>query len=245
MLPEHGSGLVTDDLLENALWVEDGGDGQLNGTDYLLFYAPGPHRGLPDPANRRFAHQKNLYSEASYYYLTTGSTGQQITTLSTRYSPNTTIIGFSERFYYELDTVNLLSSGRQWFGEDFADAPGKLVTRQYTVPALSSTTEPAQLQASCGSRSFGNATRFRLSAGNQAVLILDIPPVAMGPYDQFACAAEGTGSFVPAPGELTVRFDYTPGSANAQGWLDWLEVFTRRPCRWRACSNWLFATGTA
>ncbi len=57
---------------------------------------------------------------------------------------------------------------------------------------------------------------------------MDIPPVATGPYDQFARTVEASGTFTTTQNELSIRFDYTPGSANAQGWLDWLEVFTRR-----------------
>src|SRR5262245_28338956 len=48
MLPEKPVNTVPDDLVENAIWIEDGGDGQLNGSDYLLFYAPGPHAWLKD-----------------------------------------------------------------------------------------------------------------------------------------------------------------------------------------------------
>src|SRR5688572_7523549 len=42
MLPETNGGAWTDDLEENAILIADGGDGIINGTDYILFYAPGP-----------------------------------------------------------------------------------------------------------------------------------------------------------------------------------------------------------
>ncbi|WP_315818117.1 hypothetical protein [Paraflavitalea speifideaquila] len=41
MLPENNSGVIIDDLTENAIWVEDGGDGVLNGNDFLLFMRQG------------------------------------------------------------------------------------------------------------------------------------------------------------------------------------------------------------
>jgi len=228
MLPENAGGARVDDLLENAIWVEDGGDGLLNGADYLLFYAEGPHHWTNDPANRRFSHQKNVYSEQSFYYLTIGGTGKRIPVPTTGLSPNTSITTFSDRYFYELDTVNLLSSGRQWFGEDFGDAPGKLKSRSLTVPVSSITTDPGLITTSCLARSFGASGRFNVSINNQPVLAMDIPPVATGPYDQFARTVESSGTFATTQNELVVRYDYTPGSANAQGWLDWLEVFTRR-----------------
>src|ERR1700741_3729631 len=33
VIPENCSGIKEDDLFENAIWIEDGGDGQLNGSD--------------------------------------------------------------------------------------------------------------------------------------------------------------------------------------------------------------------
>ncbi|MDF2193063.1 type IX secretion system sortase PorU [Paraflavitalea sp. CAU 1676] len=228
MLPEDNKTPVIDDLAETALWAEDGGDGILNGSDYLLFYAPGPHAWLADPAARTFSHQKNVYSEQSFYFISIGGTGKRITTANQPLSPNITINTFSERYFYELDTVNLLSSGRQWFGDDFADAPGKLRSRSFTVRMPGITPEPARLTASCLSRTFGNQGRFNITVNNQAVLSMDIPPVATGPYDQFARIVEASNNFTATQSDLSVRFDYTPGSANAQGWLNWFEVLARR-----------------
>jgi hypothetical protein len=152
MLPENAGSVVMDDLTENAIWVEDGGDGVLNGNDYLLFYAPGPHSWTVDPVNRRFSHQKNVYSEQSFYYLSVGGTGKRITSFNTPLAPNTNISSFSDRYFYELDTVNLLSSGRQWFGEDFAEAPGKLKARSFVVTIPAVAPEPGLIRASCLAR---------------------------------------------------------------------------------------------
>lgn len=240
MLPENANGRVVDDLAENAIWVEDGGDGILNGNDYLLFYAQGPHSWISDPVNRRFSHQKNVYSEQSFYYLTIGGTGKRILTPNTTLAPNTNIISFSDRYFYELDTVNLLSSGRQWFGEDFADGPGKLKTRSFVVSIPSVTTDPAVITASCLARSFGTSGRFNVSVNNQAVLAMDISPVATGPYDQFARIVESSGTCTSIQSELAVRFDFTPGSANAQGWLNWFEVFARRSLSMAGVNQLLF-----
>jgi hypothetical protein len=61
MLPEACAGQVQDDLKENAIWVEDGGDGVFSGSDYFLFFAQGPHQWKKDSLNKRFAHEKNLF----------------------------------------------------------------------------------------------------------------------------------------------------------------------------------------
>ncbi|MGQ7368007.1 hypothetical protein ACTGXS_11025, partial [Streptococcus suis] len=50
MLPENNATNRIDDLFENAIWMEDGGDGIFNGNDYALFYAGGPHQWRYDTA---------------------------------------------------------------------------------------------------------------------------------------------------------------------------------------------------
>ena len=78
MLSENNSGPWTDDLQENAIMVVDGGDGILNGSDHILFYANGPDQWLKDSANRRFSHQKNIYSDKAFYFLSVGGNGKRI-----------------------------------------------------------------------------------------------------------------------------------------------------------------------
>jgi len=44
MLPENPAIRINDDLQELAISIEDGGDGVINGSDRILFYAQGPTR---------------------------------------------------------------------------------------------------------------------------------------------------------------------------------------------------------
>lgn len=227
MLPENANGLKTDDLAENAIWVEDGGDGVLNGADYILFYAPGPHAWVKDSVNKSFHHQQNLYSDSAYYYITVGGTGKRVNTLNAAGTPNTTIADFNHRYFYELDTINFLSSGKQWYGEEFSDGPGKIKTRNYTVPIPSITNQPARVTASWLARSFGTASRFNLSVNAAAVLQQDLLPVTNGAYDLFARIEQTSGTFITTQSPLTITIDYTIGSFSSQGWLDWFEIVAR------------------
>ena len=224
MLPEKAGDPKTDDLVENAIWVEDGGDGLLNGADYLLFYAAGPHPWLKDSVNKTFHHQKNVYSETASYFLTVGSNGKRIATVNTTTPANTSITQYTGSWFYELDTVNFLSSGRQWYGEEFSDAPGKTLTRTYTVN-IPNVSGSGSVTAACVARSFGTNARFTVRVNNQSVTTVDMPASGNGNYDPFAQAGQSSGAFAGAS-PLSVRFDYT-GSSNSQGWLDWCEVFAR------------------
>ncbi len=132
MLPESNSIRVVDDLLENAIKVVDGGDGVLNGSDYILFYSPGPHQWLADLPNRTFHHQYNLYSDTAYYYITVGGQGKRIQLETQSLQPTFSITSYTDRYVHELDTFNFLSSGKQWFGEEFC--PGTRESAYAFIP---------------------------------------------------------------------------------------------------------------
>jgi len=227
MLPEKPVNSIPDDLIENALWVEDGGDGRLNGSDYILFYAPGPHAWTKDSANKTFHHQKNIYSDTSYYYLTIGQNGKRIATANVTTPANTTISQATRSWFFELDTVNFLSSGRQWYGEEFSNSGGKPLTRTYSVSMPNILPDATTLAAACVARSFGSNSRFSISVNNQQAMQLDVPATGTGSYDAFATFAQSSATFSTTQSPVTVRFDYTPGSTGSQGWLDWFEILAR------------------
>jgi hypothetical protein len=119
MLDENNAAQRPDDLFENPIEMSDGGDGLFNGSDYFLFYAPGPHRWLKDSANQSFSHQKNRYSDTAYYYITIGGTGKRILLQSPAATATVNVNSYNERYFYENDLVNFLNSGKEWYGEEF------------------------------------------------------------------------------------------------------------------------------
>jgi len=229
MLAESNSGPWQDDLVENAIQVVDGGDGLLNGSDHILFYAPGPDGWIPEPAGARFSHKKNIYTGQSFYYLTIGGTGKRISTAPPGPAPNLVITGFSERYVHELDTVNFLNSGREWYGEEFANAPGKTLTRVFSVPMNGIRNGTViQLRTECISRSTGSGSRFDIKINDQPAGQILVNPLTGGAYDLFARSVTSLLNGVAVPGETKIEFSYVPGSFNAQGWLNWFEIFLRR-----------------
>lgn len=228
MLPEAASGFRYDDLFENAIQVVDGGDGILNGSDYILFYAPAPDRWIKDSVNKSFRHQKHLYSEESFYYITIGGAGKRVADAANAPASNLTITSFDDLYFHELDTFNLLSSGREWYGEEFTDAPGKTLSRNFSLSLPGIAGQPATLRTHCIARSFGSSSRFTVRVNNDPLIEADILPVQNGPYDLYARENISSANFVPAQDNLTINFQYTPGSFGSQGWLNWFELLARR-----------------
>jgi hypothetical protein len=229
MLPEANAIPRLDDLEENAITVVDGGDGVLNGTDYVLFFSNGADVWLKDSVNKRFTHKKNLYSDKAFYYLSIAGTGKRIQIDQNNFIPNTTVTSFDDRLFHELDTINFLSSGKEWFGEEFSNTPGHSLTRDFSfnIPNVD-VNSPVTISTDCVARSISVASRFDLAVNSQPLQQITIPPVTGGQYDRLAEQRQGiTNTNVSQP-SFILNYRYVPGSFNSQGWLNWFEIFSRR-----------------
>lgn len=129
-----------DDLPEIPIYMELGADGIFNEGDYLLFYAQGPVKINYDSQKNVYQHVQNPYSTKGYYFLTTDcGTGKRIALQQEQASGNDTlhIRQSYNYFYHEKELINLLESGREWYGESFTNSSK---TRKFTfdIPSLAS-----------------------------------------------------------------------------------------------------------
>ncbi|MBA2330599.1 MAG: type IX secretion system sortase PorU, partial [Flavisolibacter sp.] len=229
MLPEANDQPYDDDLQEIGIEVFDGGDGIVSGTDYILFFAAGPHKWIPDSVNKRFSHKKNLYSERQFFYISVGGDGKRIINQQLSVSSAVKVDAFDERYFHELDSVNFLQSGKEWYGEEFSNLPGRTTLKQFAVPASNvGLNAPITVGASFVSRSINNGSSFQVSLNGQNVLQVPVPAISSGLYESFAREASAFQTLINTQNSLNLSVSYTPGSFNAQGWLNWFEVFYRR-----------------
>jgi hypothetical protein len=225
---EANNSVYQDDLIENSIQVIDGGDGMLNGGDYILFYSDGPHKWIKDSANHRFSHAKNIYSDKAFYFLNIGGNGSRIATPTAVNSPNIAVNSYLFRFFHELDSVNFLSSGKEWYGEEFADAPGKSLSRVFSVSVPNLLPGSSlELTADLVARSVGGASRFDISINDQPAGQLLINPVSGGIYDLFAQTASGIMQTATAQNPVKIKLNFIPGSFGSQGWLNRFQLFGR------------------
>ncbi len=228
MLEENNALPRIDDLTENAIQVQDGGDGIFNNNDYFIFYAAGPDSWIPDPGNAGFKHRKNIYSKQSFYYININASinGKRITS-GTIANPNLSITTYNARYFHELDTVNFLNSGREWYGEEFANLPGQSLIKSFPVDIPGLGNGPVTLISAVVSRTIGTFSRFDVKANGQNVLQQNIAFTGTGTYDPFAVAASQSSVFNQTGNSLVIQYNYLPGTPNAQGWLNWFEIHTR------------------
>lgn len=115
-LPLKNSDNLYYDLPEIAIQVEGEGDGQLNDSDYILFYGKGSYGW--DEVNLSHI---NIYDENTYYYITYGEDhGKRISNVS-QPSGNATVSynSFDDRVFHEKNRVTIGNLSRKWFGEVF------------------------------------------------------------------------------------------------------------------------------
>lgn len=232
IIPEDNAIPRPDDLPETAITVIDGGDGILNGSDHILFYAPGPLRWRFSAGS--WEHQSHLYADSACYFLTLGAAGLRVAD-----DPGSPAVAAYVKEYdflslYETDRHNILSGGKQWLGDRFSSLPEDALVRTYPITSSGPLTQ-AVMHARFAARST-SATKFELSAGGQQLGALFPPPVPGNIFDTYATMV--TGSFpVNAPSTLSITF---AGNASAQGWIDYFTLEGRAPLTLPASGALLF-----
>lgn len=228
MLPFSNSTYRHDDLKENAIQVVDGGDGDFGPGDYVLFYGQSPHGW--DVSADIFAHQTNVFSDTTFYFLTFDNIGglpKRINTVSSEPSATETVNSFSGRDYYEVDLYNLIKSGRQWYGDQYSVQT--TYSYKFNFPGIISS-EPATLRYSTAARSLTGSSSFRGKIGGTTVFEGTISPTAASYESIYARTASGT-EIIPVSDalvDLQVEYVKPSGNPNAIGWLNFVEFNVRQ-----------------
>ncbi|HQR94130.1 MAG TPA: C25 family cysteine peptidase, partial [Sediminibacterium sp.] len=224
MLPEGNAAPRTDDLAENAIAIEDGADGVFSGSDFLIFYAPGPHQWVKDSLNKGFTHLKNLYSDTAYYYISIGGVGKRIQSPTAPTQATVQVNSYQERYFYENDLVNLLSSGKEWLGESFSSSATKTFSVDWPNRVL---TNPVQVRAKFAGRSIGAPSSFNLQLNGQALNPVSLASISG--YFLDATATEGSlqQSVTTNQTGLSLSMQFQSAAAGAEGWLNWFEMHGR------------------
>ncbi|WP_439504229.1 type IX secretion system sortase PorU [Sediminibacterium sp.] len=214
MLPEKVNAFQINDLLEIPIET---------GPNYFLFYAPGPHQWKYNTNSMRFNFVKNLYSDTAWYFITISGVGipKRITTLAAETRLTTSTINtYTHRYAHENTRLNLLSSGKEWVGENFTNNNG---TRTFNIP-WTNPTSSIELFTHFTSRSLGANANFIPSINDQSVQNISITGVTGGLLDEYAREAK---TFTPIglnaiqnSNSIAVKFQYQSTANGAEGWLN-------------------------
>lgn len=227
MLPTLNSDFRSDDLQQNAIFIEDGLDGSFDLGDYVLFYGQSPHSWKYNDVSGNFEHEMNKYCDTTFYFLTFSNTGEPAKRIISQLSqPSSTqnVTSFNEYAYYEKDLVNLIKSGEKWFGEDFDIKTDYDFV--FDFPNIDFSTQ-VHIGFSTAARASTNSI-FTLSVGSASVST-PIGKVITSSYDgRYANLGNGSVLFSPSTDLININISYNKPTINSIGWLNEIEVNCRR-----------------
>jgi hypothetical protein len=230
MLDENNATPRPDDITENAIEVVDGGDGQFNVGDYLFFYATGPHSIIKDSLNKSFNHAVNIYNDVSFYYLNFNTAvGKRIQKIATPTNANVTVTSYNDMQYYEKDSINLGSLGKQWFGDEFSSNPGRTLTRNYNFNfANIDVATPVTIQSYVAGTSEGGNSNLRINVNGTPLYQHVITPFTSS--EQFIVARVSPMSNNKNVQSSTINVNATlfQASSNSKCYLDYIQINARR-----------------
>lgn len=234
MLSEKNADARPDDLIENAIQVVGESDGKFDNGDYILFYAVGPNPWIyrPSTTEPQLVVRKHLYDGAAYYFIKTGAPGSGLRIgqqASVAASVNTTTFDDVRRI--EDEKVNLLNfsgtgtgSGRRWFGDYFFQTRQRSYEMNFPNLEANST---ARIKAEFAGRS-GVGQTVRLTA-DATIFSRTITAVSVSNNEaSYAANATLTGTFKPDGDKVNLSLEYPEVSQQSEGWIDYIEVNTRR-----------------
>lgn len=202
------------------------------GSNFALFYAPGPHEWKYDSTTRLFNFEKNLYSDTAWYFVTintnpiNGILPRRLKTEPLNNKPIGKIVWtYTDRYAYENPKNNLLGSGKEWVGENFNS---NTATRTFSIPWTNSvSTEPLKLYTHLGSRSLGASAEFKVSMNGNLAQTISLSGVSGGLLDDYAREAKTQSSVLPTnlgnASSLSVQIQYN-GISSAEGWINRFSI---------------------
>lgn len=221
MLPLLNSTSYPSDLEENAIKFVGEDDGVFNDSDFILFYAEGV-----DTWNTESLTSVNLFSDKSYFYVTTSSgSGKRIASaIEPTAAPSFSFTNYNDVITYEKDLVNAGKVGRRWFGEQFNINNEQIF--EFLIPNLD-LSSPVGLKINFASKSYG-VSSFTVEANNQTIGSLTFPTlVAFSGVEGYESALNA--SFTSSSSTINLNLTYNNGGVpSSNGYLDFIRLTTVR-----------------
>ncbi|MEE9349971.1 MAG: type IX secretion system sortase PorU [Flavobacteriaceae bacterium] len=230
MLPEKNSDFRYDGLQENAIFVEGEDDNQLNDNDFVLFYAKGPDSWINDVPNELAHHQRNVYSNQAYYFISvTNGPGKRIANQATvNNTPDTVINTFNDFKVWEKDILNLDNFGQEFFGENFS------INNQQTFPFNFENIDTSKdvhikLKAAAIAKTSGVPNpSFDLSINNTTIISLPVNSIGTSTTTIGSTKSKNASSAITTSAfDVVIDFN-NQGVPATKGYLDYIEINATR-----------------
>jgi len=219
MLPQNSNGTFFDDLPEIAVWINN---------NAVYFYAEGPLKWRYDSLNQQFVHEVHRFSTASFYFITDGSGEKKRIAAENPSTGNSNVdVNFFNNYqYHESETVNLLKSGAEWYGEEFNEETFRRF--QFIMDDID-TDAWLKLSVNVLARAENESSFSLLSSGDTLQKLTMLPVNLYNPSTPYASVNSLNTSFPATSDTINIDITYNKphGESTATGWLDYIRINAR------------------
>ncbi|MCB2207839.1 MAG: type IX secretion system sortase PorU [Bacteroidetes bacterium] len=227
MLPEANAVPRTDDLMENAIKIVGDADGEFNEGDYILFNANSALIWEYNLFSSRFRHENNLYTDTTYYFLTTSEgSGKRIETIASATQQPTFILhDFVDYSVHDKDFENLIYSGKEWFGERFT---GDTLERTFSFDFPNKIDEsPVYMEFELIARAFTNSYYQVFVNDNLVIDSISIAKIHSGGSIHARRATKSVTFFTDGD-QIDVKVKYLTDDITSNAWLEKIVLNVKR-----------------
>ncbi len=221
---------------EIPIIVEGEGNGEFNSGDRILFYGNSVNEIFYDAEAQTFRHNKHSYSRTNYVYLTVaGSPGRRLSAQSMS-NPEITTSTFKDFIWKEEELTkpeSRLRSGTHWFGQQFTPQFTSQSVMRDTLAGITSGS-PIELYIRTGARARTNSSvEFSIngqSVGSANMAFITQLTGDVGRAATFGILDRNIVETIPGLGSgvIDLRADFSFGSSEARGWIDFINLRVNR-----------------
>ena len=222
MLPQKNSDTWYDDLSENAILVSGESDGDFGANDYILFYAQGPTRWYL-ASDTTFRHETNRYCDTAFYFinLTSAGNGKRVQNVSSVSGGTAAITEYDAYQVYELEETNLVTSGRNWYGDKFDFE----LTKSFSLATPNMASNLYVTTRVGGLTKSPNQTVFSITRNGNSVGSINLTGYSNSNYPTLSAKTETFGPYGGTGSTQSINLSFDKGGSSAStGYLDYLRL---------------------
>lgn len=224
-LPESNDDYHPDDLVKNAIYIQGGGDGSFDASDYILFYATGPLVETWDEGNG-FNLSTNNNDSLSYFYvkIDASESPERIQSIANSAGAITNnITSFNAVAIHEQNEINLIDSGTNWLGEVFDIELSHTVG--FNLVGLL-TDNPINIKSAFATKMGNGSSNFNVLANGVSIDNV-AGSINTSGYEKGVNHVSST-SFTSTSENISLQINFTRSSPSTIGWLNKIVINYRR-----------------
>jgi hypothetical protein len=224
LLPLMNNEPVDVNLKQIPVWFEDINSDGFGQGDFILFYAEEATKWKYNTYNGMFLHTKHLYSDASYYFISSElGRGKEITDAPIETQPaNYQISTFDDYAYHEQEDESLINSGRGFYQKLFNNIPIEIDFKFPNLLQNSFVKIRTQVLAKSNIPS-----KFTINIDSTNVQTIYVNGISSGGW-VYASKSEISSNFYATRDDINLDVLFTNSDQSAIGWLDYITINARR-----------------